>query len=170
MNMKNSRTQEKLDEGFYQAKNLTGRDAKLLSELSLMNIDSISKTIASLEGLKKNLSIYKECLTDSINLEAESADIASRYAANSPYQNNYNLPGTVALPQSYDIDAIKKDSARMIEIQKDRNKVMSQTDTYLNICKAQMKVFIENWKNLNYGSVSWKEFISSLNQNINQNY
>lgn len=168
--MENNNTQEKLDEGFYQAKNLTGRDAKLLSELSVMNIESISKTIASLEGLKKNLNIYKECLTDSINLEAESADMASKYATDNTYQNNFNLPGTVAMPQSYDIDSIKKDSARMIEIQKDRNKVMAQADTYLNICKAQMKVFIENWKNLNYGSVSWKEFIISLNQNINQNY
>ena len=74
------------------------------------------------------------------------------------------------MPKPYDIDAVKADSARMIEIQKDRNKISSQADTYLNICKSQMKVFVENWKNLNYGSVSWKEFLMSLNNNINQNY
>ena len=162
---------DKLNESnFYQAKNLSGRDSRLLAELSVQNLDSITKTIAALEALKKNLSIYKDCLVDSINLEAESADLASKYAQDMTYQNNYNLPGTVSMPQTYDIEAIKKDSSRMIDIQKDRGKVVQQADTYLNVCKAQMKVFIENWKNLNYGSVSWKEFIMSLNQNINQNY
>jgi len=161
---------QNLKEDWYKAKNLSGRDSQLLVELSTTNIESISKAIAALEALKKNLNIYKECLTDSINLEAESADLASKYAQDNTYQNNFNLPGTVSLPQSYDIDSIKKDSQRMIDIQKDRNKIASQSDTYLNICKAQMKVFVENWKNLNYGAVSWKEFILSLNQNINQNY
>lgn len=161
---------QNLKEDWYKAKNLNGRDSQLLVELSTTNIESISKAIAALEALKKNLNIYKECLTDSINLEAESADLASKYAQDNTYQNNFNLPGTVSLPQSYDIDSIKKDSQRMIDIQKDRNKIASQSDTYLNICKAQMKVFVENWKNLNYGAVSWKEFIFSLNQNINQNY
>jgi hypothetical protein len=161
---------QNLKEDWYKAKNLNGRDSQLLVELSTTNIESISKAIAALEALKKNLNIYKECLTDSINLEAESADLASKYAQDNTYQNNFNLPGTVSLPQSYDIDSIKKDSQRMIDIQKDRNKIASQSDTYLNICKAQMKVFVENWKNLNYGAVSWKEFILSLNQNINQNY
>lgn len=161
---------QNLKEDWYKAKNLNGRDSQLLVELSTTNIESISKAIAALEALKKNLNIYKECLTDSINLEAESADLASKYAQDNTYQNNFNLPGTVSLPQSYDIDSIKKDSQRMIDIQKDRNKIASQSDTYLNICKAQMKVFVENWKNINYGAVSWKEFIFSLNQNINQNY
>lgn len=161
---------QNLKEDWYKAKNLNSRDSQLLVELSTTNIESISKAIAALEALKKNLNIYKECLTDSINLEAESADLASKYAQDNTYQNNFNLPGTVSLPQSYDIDSIKKDSQRMIDIQKDRNKIASQSDTYLNICKAQMKVFVENWKNLNYGAVSWKEFILSLNQNINQNY
>ena len=161
---------QNLKEDWYKAKNLNGRDSQLLVELSTTNIESISKAIAALEALKKNLNIYKECLTDSINLEAESADLASKYAQDNTYQNNFNLPGTVSLPQSYDIDSLKKDSQRMIDIQKDRNKIASQSDTYLNICKAQMKVFVENWKNLNYGAVSWKEFILSLNQNINQNY
>jgi hypothetical protein len=161
---------QNLKEDWYKAKNLSGRDSQLLVELSTTNIESISKAIAALEALKKNLNIYKECLTDSINLEAESADLASKYAQDNTYQNNFNLPGTVSLPQSYDIDSIKKDSQRMIDIQKDRNKIASQSDTYLNICKAQVKVFVENWKNLNYGAVSWKEFILSLNQNINQNY
>lgn len=161
---------QNLKEDWYKAKNLNGRDSQLLVELSTTNIESISKAIAALEALKKNLNIYKECLTDSINLEAESADLASKYAQDNTYQNNFNLPGTVSLPQSYDIDSIKKDSQRMIDIQKDRNKIASQSDTYLNICKAQMKVFVENWKNINYGAVSWKEFILSLNQNINQNY
>ena len=161
---------EKLNEDWYKAKNLNGRDSQLLAELSTSNVESISKTIAALEALKKNLNIYKECLVDSINLEAESADLASKYSKDNSFQNNYNLPGTVSLPQSYNIDSIKADSQRMIDIQKDRTKIAAQSETYLNICKAQMKVFVENWKNLNYGAISWKEFILSLNQNINQNY
>ena len=159
-----------LKQDWYKAKNLSGRDSQLLVELSTANIDAISKTIGALEALQKNLNIYKDCLVDSINLEVESADLASKYAQDMSYQNNYNLPGTISMPKSYDIDAVKADSARMIEIQKDRNKISSQADTYLNICKSQMKVFVENWKNLNYGSVSWKEFLMSLNNNINQNY
>ena len=77
-----------LKEDWYKAKNLSGRDSQLLVELSTANIDAISKTIGALEALQKNLNIYKDCLVDSINLEVESADLASKYAQDMSYQNN----------------------------------------------------------------------------------
>ncbi|WP_407398845.1 hypothetical protein [Treponema sp.] len=114
---------------------------------------------------------HKECLTDSINLEAEAADLASKYSnEDAKYNNAYGLPGVITTPKTYDIDAIKSDSNRMAEIQSERQKVASQKETYLRLCKEDVQVFIEAWKALNYQNAYWNEFITTLNNNINQNY
>lgn len=156
---------------FYQAKNLTPRDSGLLSQLMTDNISSISKTIAAIQDLEKNLAIYKECLVDSINLESESADLASKYATNEMEYNHFGtLPGVVSAPKSYNIDAVKADSDRMTQIQSQREKVSNQKETYLRICKEDVKVFIEAWKALNYNNAYWNEYIETLNKAINGNY
>lgn len=163
---------EKLDEGFYQAKNLSGKDAKLLATISSESIASITKTLAAVQDLAKNLQIYKDCLIDSINLEAESADIASKYADTSRMngQQPYILPGVVTTPKKYDINAIKADSDRMMEIQQDRQKAAGQKETYLRLCKEDVRVFLAGWKRTNYDAVLMNEFIDDLNNNINPAY
>lgn len=154
---------------FYKAKNLQGLDAKLLVELSSYNLDAVNKAIASIDVLKRNLEVYKECLIDSINLEAESADIATEYATEEVGQS-YNLPGTISKPALTDIDKVKADSARMISIQSSRSKVASQADTYLSQCKSCVNSFFQAWKAMNTGILSWKDYIFNLNNSINKNY
>lgn len=156
---------------FYQTKNLSARDSTLMQQLMADNVSSISKTIAAIQDLQKNLSIYKECLVDSINLEVESADLATKYAVNDLQMSAFgSLPGVTTTPKSYDIDAIKKDSDRMAQIQQERDKVLNQKETYLRICKEDVKVFIDAWKALNYNNAYWNEYIESLNKSINSNY
>lgn len=156
---------------FYRTKNLSARDSTLMQQLMSDNVSSISKTIAAIQDLQKNLSIYKECLVDSINLEVESADLATKYAVNDLQTSTFgSLPGVTTTPKSYDIDAIKKDSDRMAQIQQERDKVLNQKETYLRICKEDVKVFIDAWKALNYNNAYWNEYIESLNKSINSNY
>lgn len=156
---------------FYQTKNLSARDSTLMQQLMSDNVSSISKTIAAIQDLQKNLSIYKECLVDSINLEVESADLATKYAVNDLQMSAFgSLPGVTTTPKSYDIDAVKRDSDRMAQIQQEREKVLNQKETYLRICKEDVKVFIDAWKALNYNNAYWNEYIESLNKSINSNY
>ena len=154
---------------FYKAKNLQGLDAKLLVELSSYNLDAVNKAIASIDVLKRNLEVYKECLIDSINLEAESADIATEYATEEVGQS-YNLPGTISKPALVDIDKVKADSTRMISIQSSRTKVSGQADMYLSQCKSCVTSFFQAWKAMNAGIASWKDYIFNLNNSINKNY
>ena len=164
---------EELKEDFYQARNLTGKDGQLLASISTESMNSVNKTIGAISDLLKNLNIYKECLVDSINLEAENADIATKYGGKQDQasgQQPYLLPGVVTTPRQYDIEAIKTDSKRIGEIQNERQKSESQKEVYLRICKEDVKVFIESWKRTNYYNVAFNEFIDSLNQSINKNY
>lgn len=162
---------ELLNEAWYKAQHLQGRDSAILANLSTQNIEAINKAIASIQSLAKNLQTFRDCLTDAINLEAESADMAAKYSnENIKYQNAYQLPGVVTTPRSYDIEAIKKDSDRMTEINSERAKVTNQKETYLKICKEDVRVFISAWKLVNYQNAYWNEFIMSLNNSLNQNY
>lgn len=156
---------------FYQTKNVSQRDSVLLTQLINDNVSSISKTIAALQDLQKNLNIYKSCLVDSINLETESADLAIKYSTNEQEYNHFgSLPGISTTPVSYNLDTIQADSKRMMQIQSEKEKVANQKETYLRICKEDVKMFIESWKALNYNNAYWNQYIESLNKTINQNY
>lgn len=145
-------------------------DAALLGSVSNANIDAISKCLAAMEVLKADLMVYKDVLVNSINLEAESADISSAYGQ-PPASPQYNLPGVYTnMPTPWDIDQIRADSQRMIDIQGQRNKVAAQSDLYLNKCKREMAVLIENWKNLSFNNLAWKDYLLTLNKGLNPAY
>ena len=71
-----------LKEDFYVAKNLSGKDTKLLANLSTQNVSAITKAIAAATDLINNLKVYQACLVDSINIEAECADISANMVIN----------------------------------------------------------------------------------------
>lgn len=155
----------------YKVKNISQNDAVMLGQLINNNIESVSKAISSLKSLLKNLNIYKDCLIDSINLESENLDIAIKYSSNEKnYYSSGSLPGVISTPKEYDIAAIKADSDRMNNINTNKDKVSSQKELYLSICKENVKFFIESWKSINLNNAYWNEYLESFNKSINNNY
>lgn len=161
---------ENLNEEFYTAKNLSGKDTKLLANLSTQNVSAISKAIAATTDLINNLKIYQSCLVDSINIEAECADISAKYGNEQKQYTSYTLPGVVTTPRQYDLDAIRKDSDRMKELSQERDKAASQKEAYLKLCREDVRVFLDAWKTLNFANSCFSEFISNVNAALNKNY
>ena len=160
----------KIKEDFYVAKNLSGKDNQLLENLSTQNVTAITKAIAAASDLINNLKIYQSCLVDSINIEAECADISAKYGNKSVDQTMYSLPGIVTTPRTYDLNAIRKDSDRMNELAQDREKAASQKESYLKLCREDVKVFLDSWKTLNFSNACFSEFIANVNAALNKNY
>jgi len=160
--------EEKLTE-FYTPKSMNNRDATILATISKSSISAIESTIGTLTHLIQNLKVYKECMIDSINLQAESADIATKYSNEIPQQANV-LPGVISIPHSYDLNAIKSDNERMMQIKDERDKVTTQKDIYLRVAREDVRLFLGAWRRLTLSDSQYDEFIESLNNEINKNY
>jgi len=159
---------EQLQE-YYNPKHLTKRDSGLLATISKSSITAIESTIGSLSHLLQNLKIYKECMIDSINLQAESADIATKYGNEIPQQVN-SLPGVISIPASYDLGSIRTDNDRMMAIKDQKDKVANQKEIYLRISNEDVRLFLSAWKRLNLTNAAFDEFIEGLNKQINPSY
>ena len=155
---------EKLEE-YYNPRNLNQKDAGILAAISKSSVSAIESAIGSLTHLISNLRIYKECMIDSINLQAESADIATKYTGDVPQQVNI-LPGVLSMPQTYDLTQIRTDNERMMAIKDQKDKAISQKDIYLRVAKEDVRLFIAAWKRLNISNASFDEFIDSLAKQI----
>jgi len=156
--------EEQLKE-YYNPTSLGEHDIKILQSISHSSIRAIETTIGALTHLASNLKIYKDCMIASINLQAESADIATKYTKEIPQQSNI-LPGIVSAPQSFDLSAIRTDNERMMKIKKDKDKIQQQKDTYLRVAKEDVRLFLSAWKKLNISNAAFDEFIDSLNKQI----
>jgi len=156
--------EEKLEE-FYAPKNLTPKDASILATISKSSITAIESTIGTLSHLIQNLKIYKECIVDSINLQAESADITTKYSKEIPQQSHI-LPGIISVPQAYNLNDIKTDNERMLQIKTSKDKSMKQKDIYLRISQEDVRLFLSSWKRLNLANASFDEFVESLNMEL----
>ena len=172
--LKNQKTLAPLNESehlteLYQSKNLSQKDANLLAQISKSSISSLESTIGSLQHLLSNLSVYKECLIDGINLQAESADLITKYSREIP-QQSHTLPGIVTLPQSYDLESIKVDNDRMEQVKALKDKAIKQKEIYLRLSEEDVRIFLGSWKRLNYANASFDEFCESLNAEMNESY
>jgi len=171
--LKNQNTLAPLEEAsmttIYAPKNLTQRDSSILARISQSSISAIETTIGSLTHLIQNLKIYKECMIDSINLQAESADISTKYGTDIPQQSN-TLPGLNLLPQTFDLQDIRKDNERMMAMKDQKDKVMNQKDIYLRLANEDVRLFLSSWKRLNLSNSSFDEFIDGLHKGLNPNY
>jgi Ni,Fe-hydrogenase I large subunit len=153
----------------YNPKNLANTDSQILASISKSSIQAIESSIGSLAHLIDNLKIYKQCMIDSINLQAESADIATKYAVNAPSQS-HTLPGIITTPQSYDLQSIKSDNERMEQVKSSKEKTLAQKKIYFRLAEEDVRVFLQAWKRLQYSDASFEEFILTLNDTINTNY
>jgi hypothetical protein len=154
---------------FYTPINMDQKDASILASISKSSVSAIEGAIGTLTHLVQNLKVYKECVIDSINLQAESTDISTKYARDIPSQS-HTLPGIVSFPEPYNLNEIKSDNERMMQIKDGRDKAIKQKDIYLRIAQEDVRLFLGNWKRLNLANSSFDEFIESVNSQINDNY
>jgi Ni,Fe-hydrogenase I large subunit len=166
--IKNSPTLAPLKE-LYQTKNISQKDAGILASISKNTVTSIESTIGALTHLIQNLKIYKETVVDSINLQAESLDISTKYGNDVPKQS-HSLPGIVTLPQSYDLNDIRSDNDRMMQVSEEKKKAMSQKEVYMKMCSEDVRIFLQSWKRLNANHAQFDVFIESMDDSLNPSY
>jgi len=159
----------KMNEGIYEPKNLSKKDAELLKSISKNNINNAEFTLGTTTQFLSNLKLYKECLIDTINIQAEMIDLATKYAIEPPKQQ-YTLPGVISMPPSYDLEGLKTDNIRMEELKELRDKSTQQKELYLRIIQEDFREFLTHFKKLLYFSDTLDQFIASLNEKTNANY
>jgi Ni,Fe-hydrogenase I large subunit len=165
----NNVTLDNLKESFYAPQNLNQKDSSILASISQASIQSLESAMGVLSHLITNLKIYKECLIDSINLQAERVDISSKYAKDIPQQSHI-LPGIIQTPPDYDLVSIRSDNDRMLQIKDSVDKAVTQKEIYMRIAEEDVRLFLAAWKRLSYQNASLDQFIDSLSKTINENY
>lgn len=159
---------EQLNE--YNPQNLTKRDTDNLANLTNQSINGISKLMASIQDLNNNITLYKECMVDYLNISTEILDIQSKYKSNTlagKGVGSANLPGIYNQPQSYNLEEIKQDSAKLEALNQEESKVKSQRDNYLILCREDIKLIIEYWKTMNRANLNYDNYILELDKIIN---
>jgi Ni,Fe-hydrogenase I large subunit len=162
-------TLDNIKESFYSPQNLNNKDANILASISKSSIQSLESCIGVLTHLLSNLKIYKECLIDNVNLQAEKLDITSKYAKDIPQQSNI-LPGVIQTPPSYDMSSLRSDNERMLQLKDSVDKASQQKDIYIKIAEEDVRLFLASWKRLNYQNISLDQFIDMMSNSLNKNY
>lgn len=159
---------EKLEE--YNPQNLSKRDTDNINTLTNQSVTAISKLMAAIQDLNSNINLYKECMVDYLNISTEVIDIQSKYKSNSLNGKGVGsgqLPGIYTQPQSYNLEEIKQDAARIEALNKEENKIKSQRDNYLILCREDIKLIIEYWKTMNRTNLNFDNYIIELDKLIN---
>ena len=159
---------EKLEE--YNIQNLTKRDIDNINSLTNQSVTAISKLIAAIQDLNNTIALYKECMVDYLNITTEALDIQSKYKSNNLSGKGVGsgqLPGIYTQPQSYNMEEIKQDAAKLEALTKEEDKVKSQRDNYLILCREDIKLIIEYWKTMNRTNLNFDNYIIELDKIIN---
>lgn len=159
---------EKLEE--YNPQNLSKRDTDNINSLTSQSVTAISKLMAAIQDLNSNINLYKECMVDYLNISTEVIDIQSKYKSNSLNGKGVGsgqLPGIYTQPQSYNLEEVKQDAARIEALNKEENKIKSQRDNYLILCREDIKLIIEYWKTMNRTNLNFDNYIIELDKIIN---
>lgn len=159
---------EKLEE--YNPQNLSKRDTDNINLLTSQSVAAISKLMAAIQDLNSNINLYKECMVDYLNISTEVIDIQSKYKSNSLNGKGVGsgqLPGIYTQPQSYNLEEVKQDAARIEALNKEENKIKSQRDNYLILCREDIKLIIEYWKTMNRTNLNFDNYIIELDKIIN---
>ena len=159
---------EKLEE--YNPQNLTKRDTDNINSLTNQSVAAISKLMAAIQDLNNNIALYKECMVDYLNITIEALDIQSKYKSNNLTGKGVGsgqLPGIYTQPQSYNMEEVKQDAARLEALTKEEDKVKSQRDNYLILCREDIKLIIEYWKTMNRSNLNFDNYIIELDKIIN---
>lgn len=159
---------DKLEE--YNPQNLSKRDTTNITTLTNQSVNAIAKLMASVQDLNNNINLYKECMVDYLNISTEILDLQSKYKSNNLEGKGVGsgqLPGLYTQPQSYNLEEVKQDAARLEALNNEESKVKSQRDNYLILCREDIKLIIEYWKTMNRSNLNFDNYIIELDKIIN---
>lgn len=159
---------EKLEE--YNPQNLSKRDTDNINSLTNQSVAAIAKLMAAIQDLNNNIALYKECMVDYLNITTEALDIQSKYKSNNLSGKGVGsgqLPGIYTQPQSYNMGEVKQDAAKLEALTQEEDKVKSQRDNYLILCREDIKLIIEYWKTMNRTNLNFDNYIIELDKIIN---
>lgn len=159
---------EKLEE--YNPQNFSKRDTDNINSLTNQSVAAIAKLMAAIQDLNNNITLYKECLVDYLNITIEALDIQSKYKSNGLEGKGVGsgqLPGLYTQPQSYNLEEIKADSQKLETLNQEESKVKSQRDNYLILCREDIKLIIGYWKAMNRTNLNFDSYIVELDKIIN---
>ena len=159
---------EKLEE--YNPQNLSKRDTDNINSLTNQSVAAIAKLMAAVQDLNNNVALYKECMVDYLNITTEALDIQSKYKSNNLEGKGVGsgqLPGIYTQPQSYNMEEVKQDAAKLEALTQEEDKVKSQRDNYLILCREDIKLIIEYWKTMNRTNLNFDNYIIELDKIIN---
>lgn len=133
-----------LKEG-YAVQNIDEKNQKVIEALRTGLKDNIEKCLKEIDSLKSAVSLYRDSITDYVDLSIEKSDIVAKYSkANNG--GTYNLPGVFASSAgAYDIDAMRADNQRIEQVKSLYDVAEGQKDTYFKmIVRAQneMKLYL----------------------------
>lgn len=129
----------------FQPTHLDQKNIQVINALKDGLKNNIDKCIKELDSLKSSISLYKESANDFVDLAVEKSDTVAKYSkANNG--GSYNLPGVFASSMGeYDLEAMRADNQRMIELNDLYETAENQRDTYFKmIVRAQneMKIYL----------------------------
>ena len=145
--------------------NEKNQNSQTLASIAKSSIASIESAIGALNNLVENIKIYKQCMIDSINLQAENQDSGSTNAVGTRYQY-YNLPGVLQTDPAYYLQGIKPDGERMEEINATKEKALKQKRIFFRLVEKDSRHYFQALKGLQHSDASFEEFIEILNGNI----
>ena len=65
------------------------------------------------------------------------------------------------------MEEVKQDAAKLEALTKEEDKVKSQRDNYLILCREDIKLIIEYWKTMNRSNLNFDNYIIELDKIIN---
>ena len=132
-------------------------NARTLASIGKSSIASIESSIYTLTNLLENLRIYKQCVIDSINLQAESADTGGKYQI-SNYSQSHTLPGVLSVPQGTD--------ERIEQVKSAKEQTLNQKRIYFRLVDKDSKQYFQSLKGMQNSDIAFEEFLEILNDNI----
>ncbi len=129
----------------FNPSHLDAKNMQVINALKTGLQQNIEKCIKEIDSLKSSVSLYKESANDFVDLAVERSDTIAKYSkANNA--GSYNLPGVFASSMGgYDLDAMRQDNQRMIQLNDLYETAENQRDTYFKmIVRAQneMKIYL----------------------------
>lgn len=134
----------RLTEG-YAVQNIDEKNQKVIEALRTGLKSNIEKCLKEIDSLKSAVSLYRDSITDFVDLSIEKSDIVAKYSkANNG--GTYNLPGVFASSMgAYDLNAMRADNQRIEQVKSMYEVAEGQKDTYFKmIVRAQneMKLYL----------------------------
>jgi len=155
----------------YQMQSIPPKNQKIIGAL----VQNINRSIAAAEEelgyLKTALENYKEALGDSVNLHNEQADILARYSRKQVAENSFNLPAMFAPSvAAYDMTSLKKDNARVQELNDIMDESDSQKEIYYTMIMRNAGDFYRNIKKVSKTTLEIEQYLAQQKQYAEGNY